>query len=102
MGFHAFTSTCASAAHRVWHRAASLPSSCNSGLRLSLQAATPRAVVTSRQLQPSESRSAPAVIELCMSVPANFLHISLTVQFSKAFLTVFEHTPDAARCGKDR
>ena len=62
------------------------------------QVVNQRSVVTSRQLRPAESRSAAAVIELCMAVPADFQHISLTVEFSKAFLTVFEHPPDAARC----
>ncbi len=50
-----------------------------------------------RRLQAAEPRSQAALMELCLQVPARACSLQLTVSFRKAFLSVFEHPPDAHR-----
>uniref|UniRef100_A0A7S3QP29 Uncharacterized protein n=1 Tax=Dunaliella tertiolecta TaxID=3047 RepID=A0A7S3QP29_DUNTE len=48
-------------------------------------------------LQPSVDRVSPLVLEFCLEVPAGSQSVSITADFTKLFLTVFEHPPDAHR-----
>ncbi|GJP32611.1 hypothetical protein CLOM_g17223 [Closterium sp. NIES-68] len=54
------------------------------------------AVVAAR-LQPTRERGPPAVLELVLQVPRTVTRVTITVQYRKAFLTVFESPPDASR-----
>ncbi|CAD7700239.1 unnamed protein product [Ostreobium quekettii] len=45
----------------------------------------------------SQDRKAPAMLELCLQVPATASSMAITVDFTPAFLSVTEHPPDAHR-----
>ncbi|KAF5838595.1 hypothetical protein DUNSADRAFT_2580 [Dunaliella salina] len=48
-------------------------------------------------LQPSVDRVSPLILEFCLEVPPGKQSVSITADFTKHFLTVFEHLPDAHR-----
>ena len=48
-------------------------------------------------LEPAEGLGTTALLELCLKLPAATNAASLTIDFQKAFLTVFDHPPDAHR-----
>ena len=54
-------------------------------------------LLLARRLQTAEPRSQAALVELCLQVPAQACSLQLSVSFRKAFLSVFEHPPDAHR-----
>jgi len=54
-------------------------------------------VVDQYRVEPSRDRERPTVIELCVPVHQTCSHLTVSVRFDKAFLTVFEHPPDTAR-----
>lgn len=64
---------------------------------LNLQAVALEAAVARRRIVPGDHRTSPAQLELCLAVPAGTRSLTLSVDFQKAFLTVFEHPPDASR-----
>ncbi|KAF8065876.1 STP13 [Scenedesmus sp. PABB004] len=53
--------------------------------------------LTHRHISPAADRAAPLVLDLCLALPARARSVALTATFSKAFLTAFEHPPDAHR-----
>ena len=58
---------------------------------------------SSSHFQPAVDRSSPGIIDLCLHLPAAAAAatatqtLSLTVQFSRAFLTIKEYPPDSHR-----
>ncbi|KAL0032283.1 hypothetical protein WJX79_002357 [Trebouxia sp. C0005] len=54
-------------------------------------------VLLAHHLQPAEGPGTIALLELCLRLPAAASTALLTIDFQKAFLTVFEHPPDAHR-----
>ena len=50
-----------------------------------------------RRSVPAEDRGAPTQLELCLALPEAARNVRLQLAFQKAFLTVFEHLPDASR-----
>jgi hypothetical protein len=50
-----------------------------------------------RHVAPASDRAAPLTLDLCLELPAGASEAALSVQFSKAFLHVFEWPPDAHR-----
>lgn len=67
------------------------------GEAVNLQAVALEAAVARRRIVPGEQRTSPAQLELCLAVPPGTATVTLSVDFQKAFLTVFEHPPDASR-----
>lgn len=53
--------------------------------------------VVSWHVVPGDVRSAPMLLEPCLTVPAATHDITLSISFRKAFLTVYEHPADASR-----
>ena len=62
-----------------------------------MQAVALEAAVARRRIVPGDQRTSPAQLELCLAVPAGTRSLTLSIDFQKAFLTVFEHPPDASR-----
>ena len=54
-------------------------------------------VLIAHHLEPAEGPGTTALLELCLHLPAATAAASLTIDFQKAFLTVFDHPPDAHR-----
>ena len=54
-------------------------------------------VLLAHHLQPAEGPGTIALLELCLRLPAATATALLTIEFQKAFLTVFDHPPDAHR-----
>ncbi|DBA96687.1 hypothetical protein WJX77_007388 [Trebouxia sp. C0004] len=54
-------------------------------------------VLLAHHLQPAEGPGTIALLELCLRLPAATSMALLTIDFQKAFLTVFDHPPDAHR-----
>ena len=54
-------------------------------------------VLLAHHLEPAEGPSTIGLIELCFSLPATASSAVLRISFQKAFLTVFDHPPDAHR-----
>ena len=54
-------------------------------------------VLLAHHLEPAEGPGTIGLIELCFSLPATASSAVLRVNFQKAFLTVFDHPPDAHR-----
>lgn len=54
-------------------------------------------VLMAHHLEPAEGPGTTALLELCLKLPAATNAASLTIDFQKAFLTVFDHPPDAHR-----
>ena len=54
-------------------------------------------VVTAHTLQPAEGQGTSALIELCLRLPGTARSAKLSIAFHNAFLTVFDHPPDANR-----
>ena len=54
-------------------------------------------VLLAHHLQPAEGPGTTALLELCLQLPAATSAAFLTIDFQKAFLTVFDHPPDAHR-----
>ncbi|KAL0049666.1 hypothetical protein WJX82_007177 [Trebouxia sp. C0006] len=54
-------------------------------------------VLLAHHLQPAEGPGTIALLELCLRLPAATATGLLTIDFQKAFLTVFDHPPDAHR-----
>ena len=54
-------------------------------------------VLLAHHLQPAEGPGTIALLELCLRLPAATSTALLTIDFQKAFLTVFDHPPDAHR-----
>ncbi len=54
-------------------------------------------VLLAHHLQPAEGPGTIALLELCLRLPAATATALLTIDFQKAFLTVFDHPPDAHR-----
>lgn len=50
-----------------------------------------------RHVSTAQDRARPLVLNLCLRLPASARSISLSAEFTKAFLTAFEHPPDAHR-----
>jgi hypothetical protein len=50
-----------------------------------------------QHITPGEDRKQPLVVDLCLAVPAVTTSVTLTAQFTKAFLAMAEHPPDAHR-----
>lgn len=50
-----------------------------------------------RHISTAQDRARPLVLNLCLKLPASARSISLSAKFTKAFLTAFEHPPDAHR-----
>lgn len=62
-----------------------------------MQAMALERVVVARQVVAGEARRSPATLELCLRVPPSTAAVLLRLDFQKAFLTVYEHPPDASR-----
>lgn len=54
-------------------------------------------VLLAHHLEPAEGPGTIGVIELCLSLPAATTSALIRIDFQKAFLTVFDHPPDAHR-----
>ncbi|KAL3156874.1 hypothetical protein ABBQ38_001141 [Trebouxia sp. C0009 RCD-2024] len=54
-------------------------------------------VLLAHHLEPAEGPGTTGLIELCLSLPATTSSAVLRISFQKAFLTVFDHPPDAHR-----
>lgn len=54
-------------------------------------------VVTAHTIQPAEGQGTSALTELCLRLPGSAHSAKLSIAFQKAFLTVFDHPPDANR-----
>lgn len=54
-------------------------------------------VLLAHHLEPAEGPDTMGLIELCFSLPATTTSAVLRISFQKAFLTVFDHPPDAHR-----
>lgn len=54
-------------------------------------------VMTAHTLQSAEGQGTTATIELCLRIPRQARSVRLSIAFQKAFLTVFDHPPDANR-----
>lgn len=54
-------------------------------------------VLLTHHLEPAEGPGTTGVIELCLSLPAATTSALIRIDFQKAFLTVFDHPPDAHR-----
>lgn len=54
-------------------------------------------VLLAHHLEPAEGPGTTGLIELCLSLPATTTSALLRIDFQKAFLTVFDHPPDAHR-----
>ena len=54
-------------------------------------------VLLAHHLEPAEGPGTTALLELCLRMPIGTSTASLTIDFQKAFLTVFDHPPDAHR-----
>ena len=54
-------------------------------------------VLVAHHLEPAEGPGTTGVIELCLSLPAATTSALIRIDFQKAFLTVFDHPPDAHR-----
>lgn len=50
-----------------------------------------------RYISPAVDRARPLVLDLCLALPAAARSVTLSAEFSKAFLHVFEYPPDAHR-----
>lgn len=61
------------------------------------QAAAIETAIVKRRIVPAEDRTSPAQLEACFAVPDGTRSVALSFDFQKAFLTVFEHPPDASR-----
>ena len=61
------------------------------------QVVPPERVVAARRVVPGEARRSPTTLELCLRVPPTTAAVVVRVDFQKAFLTVYEHPPDASR-----
>lgn len=48
-------------------------------------------------LEPAEGPGTTGLFELCVGLPTLTASVLLTIDFQKAFLTVFDHPPDAHR-----
>ncbi|WIA17204.1 hypothetical protein OEZ85_014084 [Tetradesmus obliquus] len=55
------------------------------------------ALLTHRHITPARDRTRPLVLNMCLALPAAATTLTLSAQFSKAFLTVAEYPPDAHR-----
>ncbi|WIA37427.1 hypothetical protein OEZ86_014351 [Tetradesmus obliquus] len=55
------------------------------------------ALLTHRHITPARDRTRPLVLNMCLALPAAARTLTLSAQFSKAFLTVAEYPPDAHR-----
>ena len=64
---------------------------------LFLQPAPLPSLLHSQHISLAQDRAKPLLLHLCLALPATATSVSLEVQFSKAFLTVFEQPPDAYR-----
>jgi hypothetical protein len=62
-----------------------------------LQAHSLHGLLTHRHITAARDRSQPLVLNLCLALPAGFRTVTLSAQFSKAFLTIAEYPPDAHR-----
>lgn len=62
-----------------------------------LQEVPPEEAVVRRRIVPAEDRRSPAQLELCLALPRGTQTLTLSINFQKAFLTVFEHPPDTSR-----
>ena len=62
-----------------------------------LQATPLDSLLLARHIQPARDRSFPLTLELCLRIPPGTQQLTLTAQFSKTFLHVWEHPPDAHR-----
>ena len=69
----------------------------HAGLWSLLQAVRAANVVIRRHLQQAAVDGGPAVVELCIRAPSQFLIIDLSLQFTKRLLSVFSLPPDASR-----
>ena len=65
--------------------------------RCTLQVVHLDAVLLTHHLEPAEGPGTTGVIELCLSLPAATTSALIRIDFQKAFLTVFDHPPDAHR-----
>ena len=54
-------------------------------------------VLLAHHLEPAEGPGTTGLIELCLSLPAATTSALIRIDFQKAFLTVFDHPPDAHR-----
>lgn len=54
-------------------------------------------VLLAHHLEPAEGPGTTGLIELCLSLPAATTSALIRIEFQKAFLTVFDHPPDAHR-----
>ena len=54
-------------------------------------------VLLTHHVEPAEGPGTTGLLELCFSLPAAAASAQLTIDFQKAFLTVFDHPPDAHR-----
>ena len=54
-------------------------------------------VLLAHHLEPAEGPGTTGLIELCLSLPRLTASALLAIDFQKAFLTVFDHPPDAHR-----
>lgn len=54
-------------------------------------------VLLAHHLEPAEGPGTTGLIELCLSLPATTTSALIRIDFQKAFLTVFDHPPDAHR-----
>lgn len=53
--------------------------------------------VSAHKLQAAEGPGTTAFIELCLRIPPAAQSLALSIAFQKAFLSVFDHPPDAYR-----